>query len=73
MFQYIMDHFDSIIAVVTGVVTVASLIANLTPNDTDNKIVAVVSKAVDFLALNFKPKPAADPAAPAADDQPKAQ
>ena len=67
-----MDHFDSIIAVVTGVVTVASLIANLTPNDTDNKIIAVVAKAVDFLALNFKPKPAA-PATDAPADEPKAQ
>ena len=55
-----MDFINSIAAqlpawfnVLTAVVAAASLIANLTPSDADNKVVAVLSKVVSFLALNF--------------------
>lgn len=35
------------------IVTAASALANLTPTETDNKIVGVVSKIVNFLAGNW--------------------
>lgn len=40
--------------VFTAVVTVASFAANLTKTDADNKAVAVASKFVNVLALNFR-------------------
>jgi len=40
--------------IVTAIVTVASLIALKTKTDSDNKIIALISKIVDALALNFK-------------------
>lgn len=37
--------------VVPSVIAVASVIAKITPNETDNKIVAEIQKIIDFLAL----------------------
>lgn len=47
-------HKDALVQIVTAVVTVASLIANLTPTDHDNALVAKLSKLVNMLALNLK-------------------
>ena len=54
--DWIIANWASVVAIVTGVVTVASIIAKLTPTQTDDKIVAYVLKIVDVLALNTKPK-----------------
>lgn len=50
---WLTQHLSDIVAILTGVVTVASLVANLTPTDADNKAVGVVSSLVHLLALNF--------------------
>lgn len=50
----ILAHKDALLQILTGIVTVASLIANLTPTDHDNVIVAGISKVVNLLALNLK-------------------
>lgn len=50
-----MDLF-AIYTIVTSVVTIASVIANITKTDADNKIVASVSKFVNIFALNFNVK-----------------
>ena len=42
-----------VIGILTGIVTVASLIATMTPNESDNKWVARASKVVSWLALNI--------------------
>ena len=34
----------------------AAIIANATPNETDNKVVAIISKVIDFLGANFNVK-----------------
>ena len=52
--EYLIAHASELIAIVTAVVTAASLIANLTKTDADNKAIGVVSKFVNMLALNFK-------------------
>lgn len=39
---------------VTAVIAAASAIANVTPSDSDNKIVATISGIVNSIALNFK-------------------
>ncbi len=54
--KFVTENSESLIAIVTGIVTVASLIANLTPSEKDNGWVAKVSKCVNYLALNFKKK-----------------
>jgi hypothetical protein len=53
--EWITNHWTDIVAIVTGIVTVASIIAKLTPTETDNAIIAKVLQIVDMLALNNKP------------------
>lgn len=50
----ILAHKVELLQILTGIVTVASLIANLTPTDSDNVVVAKVGKVVNLLALNLK-------------------
>ena len=52
--EWLTANIENIVAIATAVVTLASAIANITASDSDNKIVAFVSKFVDFLALNFR-------------------
>lgn len=52
-FTWITDNKESVIGVLTGIVTVASIVATLTPNESDNKIVDKFSKVVSWLALNI--------------------
>ena len=52
-FTWITDNKESGIGVLTGVVTIASIVATLTPNESDNKIVDKFSKVVSWLALNI--------------------
>lgn len=54
--NYIYSNADTLVAIVTGIVTVASLIANLIPGDSENKYIAYAQKAVSWLALNLKKK-----------------
>ena len=50
---WVSDNKEAIIGILTGVVTVASLIATMTPNESDNKWGARASKVVSWLALNI--------------------
>lgn len=52
--EWLFTNANDIIAVLTSLVTSASLIANFTKTDSDNKAVAKVGKIVNFVALNFK-------------------
>ena len=54
--KFVTENSESLIAIVTGIVTLPSLIANLTPSEKDNGWVAKISKWVNYLALNFKKK-----------------
>lgn len=48
---------ETLINVIQGaalIVAGASLLANLTPTDTDNKFLEKISKFINALALNFK-------------------
>lgn len=56
MLDYIATHGADILGIVLGVIGVASLIANLTPSDSDNKIIASISKFVNLLAANWVKK-----------------
>ena len=50
--SWITEHSAELIAILTGVVTVASAVAALTPTPKDDTIVGKVYKVVDWLALN---------------------
>lgn len=53
LIKYVLDNGETLIAILTGVVTVASLVTNLIPGESDNIFVAKIKKMVDWLALNF--------------------
>lgn len=49
---FIIEHADELLAIVTAAVTLASLIAALTPSPKDDGIIAKLRKLVDLVALN---------------------
>jgi hypothetical protein len=53
--EWITANWGSIIAVITGIISVASIIAKLTPTEVDDGIVAKLLKLIDVLAINNKP------------------
>jgi len=55
--EWIINNWEAVFVAVTSLVAAASAIANLTPTDSDNKVIERLTKLVDALALNFK-KPA---------------
>ena len=54
--NWITEHQGDLLAIITGIVTVASLIANLTPTEKDDSIVGKISGIINLLALNLKKK-----------------
>ena len=50
--SWITGHSAELIAILTGIVTLASAVAALTPTPKDDTIVGKVYKVVDWLALN---------------------
>lgn len=49
--EWIILNKETIALIVTGIISVASLIAKITPNDTDNKYVAIAQRGIDLLAM----------------------
>ena len=52
MIQYITENKESLLQIVASGSAVASLIATMTPNESDNKWVNRISSVVSWLALN---------------------
>ena len=52
MIQYLNENSEQILQIAASVIAVASLIATMTPNESDNKWVNRASKVVSWLALN---------------------
>tara|TARA_R100001163_G_C4909260_1_gene94313 strand:- start:278 stop:466 length:189 start_codon:yes stop_codon:yes gene_type:complete len=50
--NWILSHKGELIGILTGIVTVASAIAALTPTPKDDSIVGKLYKIVDMLAIN---------------------
>lgn len=48
-----MDNIQEYLEIGTGVVTVASLVANQTKTDSDNKVISWISKIINLFAFNF--------------------
>lgn len=53
MLEYIVNHAGDLLAIASGVVSVASLVAALTPTPADDSVIARLRKLVDVLALNI--------------------
>ena len=51
--EYITENWDNIAAIALQVVGIAALVATMTPNKTDNKIVDAISKIINLLGANF--------------------
>jgi len=54
--DWIANHWETLGIVAAGIISVASAIANLTPNESDNKIIAKISKLANVLGLNLNVK-----------------
>jgi len=52
MIEYFNENSEQILQIAASVIAVASLIATMTPNESDNKWVSRASKVVSWLALN---------------------
>jgi len=52
--EWIIQNSGELLQIVTAVVTIASVVANLTPSEADNKIVNAVIRFVNMLGLNIK-------------------
>ena len=52
MIQYLTENKEELLQIVASVIAVASLIATMTPNESDNKWVNRISSVVSWLALN---------------------
>jgi choline-glycine betaine transporter len=52
MIQYFNDNSEQILQILASVIALASLVATLTPNESDNKWVRRISTVVSWLALN---------------------
>ncbi len=52
MIQYLTENKEELLQIAASVIAVASLIATMTPNESDNKWVNRISSVVSWLALN---------------------
>jgi hypothetical protein len=52
MIEYFNENAEQILQIAASVIALASLIATMTPNESDNKWVNRASKIVSWLALN---------------------
>jgi len=51
-----MEYFiDDYLVYITSLVTLASFIAKVTPNETDNKVIAFIQRIVDAIAMSTPP------------------
>jgi hypothetical protein len=52
MIEYFNENSEQILQIAASVIALASLVATMTPNESDNKWVNRASKVVSWLALN---------------------
>ncbi|MBB4267369.1 hypothetical protein [Roseospira visakhapatnamensis] len=50
--DWIVTHWDDLLLIVTGLISVASAIAALTPTPADDRLVGALRRIVEALALN---------------------
>ena len=55
MIEWITANWDTILIIISAVISIASIIVKLTPNETDNKVLATIIKLAESLGLNTHP------------------
>lgn len=61
--DWIAQNWDSLLAIATGLVTVASVVVKLTPSTVDDAWLAAGRRLVETIALNGRPTKVPPPAA----------
>jgi hypothetical protein len=54
--DWILNHWQDIVMIITGVISIASIIVSLTPTKKDDEALGKVIKVLNYIALNFKRK-----------------
>lgn len=54
MFEYLINNWDEVLNIVTAVIALAAAISAVTPTPKDDKVLEVIRKVVDALALNVR-------------------
>ena len=54
MVEYVVANWDSLLLVITSVISLAALIAKLTPTQVDDEWVAKIARFVQFFAMTPK-------------------
>ena len=54
MIEYLTQHWDEILLVITSLIALASAIAAITPTPKDDAVLKAIRAVVDKLALNVK-------------------
>lgn len=52
LITWTISHSGDIIAIITGIITTASIIVKLTPSEVDNVWLAKAAKVTEWIALN---------------------
>lgn len=52
--DYIINHWTDILGIITGLVTIASIIVKLTPTKKDDEALSTIMKLLNFIAINPK-------------------
>ena len=50
---YLVSHWQEVLAIVTSVVGTFALVATMTPNKSDDRVVQVIMDVVNFLGANW--------------------
>ena len=53
--EWLLENWDNILLGITSIVTGASIIAKLTPTQTDDEIIGKILRFIDKIALNNEP------------------
>ena len=53
MISYVMENYTQIITAIGGIVGGFAVIASMTPNKNDDRIVQIILNCVNFLGANF--------------------
>jgi len=54
--NWLAQNWLNIVAAATSLITAASIIARMTPNESDDKVVDRVLKVIQWLSINGRPK-----------------
>lgn len=52
--EWLTENWDKVALILTSIVTIASVLANFTKTDVDDKVVGFVGKLIALLAVNIK-------------------